>query len=415
MAQSETKPGFRLPWTSEPAQAVATVTDEPAIAEEAAPDVEAAQAEPADQADAATQAVDTTQAEDATPAEEPVTTEMIDATAVAGTRRPTKFMAEMSRAMQGAAATARDETLARLAADLKIVVEEIHAASTVEAAELRRRADDDVAAVRDWSKAEIARVREETEARIASRKSALDGEMEGHTSTIGARVDHVGATVSEYESVMASFFERLKAEEDPSRIAGMAEQMPDPPDLAAVAASISGPSDPTFQMRAALVALTPVEPDVPKAPVEIDEASENGPDFAAAEAEAEAATFTGDPEDERHAPVAARHERDADHARLAATADESPMGERTTTRVVVAGLVSVASIATFKRSLGRVPGVSAIGVASGPDGEFVFTVSHGASLGLSDAITGLAGFEAQVTEESAGGLQVTAHDPDTGA
>ena len=406
MAQSETRPGFRLPWTSEPAQAVATVTDDPAIAEEAAPADHDTQAPVADQAEEATQT-------EAKPAEEPepVTTQTFDATAVAGTRRPTKFMAEMSRAMQGAAETARDETLARLAADLKTVVEEIQAASTVEAAELRRRADDDVASVRDWSKAEIARIREETEGRIAARKRGLDTEIEAHTATIGARVDHVGATVTEYEAVMAAFFERLQAEHEPSRIAAMAEQMPDPPDLAAVAATVSGPTDSTFQLRAALVALTPLDPETADIASFNDEDDQNGPDFEAAEAEA---TLIGDTE---VAPetIATPSEHGADQARLAATDDDAPVGERTTTRVVVVGLVSVASIATFKRSLGRVRGVSAIGVASGPDGEFVFTVSHGSNLDLSDAIAGLPGFDAEVTGETAGGLQVTAHDPDTGA
>jgi hypothetical protein len=405
MAQSETRPGFRLPWTSEPAQAVATVADDPAIADEAAPADDATEAAVATQAEEATQTA-------ATPAEEPdpVTTQTFDATAVAGTRRPTKFMAEMSRAMQGAAETARDETLARLAADLKTVVEEIQAAATVEAAELRRRADDDVASVRDWSKAEIARIREETEGRIAARKRGLDTEIEAHTETIGARVDHVGATVTEYEAVMAAFFERLKAEHEPSRIAAMAEQMPDPPDLTTVAATISGPTDSTFQLRAALVALTPLDPETADVASYDDGSDENGPDFEAAEAEATALIADTEPE-----TVVAASEHDADPARLAATDDDAPMGERTTTRVVVVGLVSVASIATFKRSLGRVHGVSAIGVASGPDGEFVFTVSHGSNLALSEAITGLPGFEAQVTAESASGLQVTAHDPDTGA
>ena len=79
---------------------------------------------------------------------------------------------------------------------------------------------------------------------------------------------------------------------------------------------------------------------------------------------------------------------------------------------MVLGLVSVASIATFKRTLGRVPGIASIGVASGPDGEFVFTVNHDSGLGLADAITALPGFDARITAETAGGLDVTAHDPD---
>jgi hypothetical protein len=398
MAQSETRPGFRLPWTTEhgdPAQPVAVTTSELSVVDDVTP------------ANESTTPIETTLAE------EPVTTEMIDATATAGARRPTKFMAEMSRAMQGAAETARDETLARLQADLKTVVEEIHAASTVETAELRRRADDDVAAVREWSKAEIARIREETEARIALRKTALDSEMEAHTGTIGARVEQVGATVAEYESVMANFFERLRAEEDPSRIATMAETMPDPPDLAYVAASIAGPVVIPFHPAQPVIVDAP-EAERQDAPESTDAGASQEADFAAAEVEA--GTFTGDLEEERETRSSRAEHDDADNARLAATADDiSAPSERMTTRVVVVGLVSVASIATFKRSLGRVPGVSAIGVASGPDGEFVFTVSHGSALDLGAAIGGLPGFEAQVTPESSGALQVTAHDPDTGA
>ncbi len=103
-----------------------------------------------------------------------------------------------------------------------------------------------------------------------------------------------------------------------------------------------------------------------------------------------------------------------DLAAAEAPVERSSKGDRVTTRVVVLGLVSVASIATFKRSLGRVSGVSAIGVASGPDGEFVFTVSHDSGLGLADAIVGLPGFDARISNQTADGLEVAAHDPDAG-
>ncbi len=407
MAQTETRPGFRLPWTGE--------QGEPAQTREATPEPEVAQ--------------------DTNPAQEPMTPDMIDATATPVTRRPTKFMAELSKAMQVAAETARDETLARLSADLKVVVEQIHAASTVEAAELRRRADDDVAAVRDWSKAEIARIREETEARITLRKTALDGEVEAHGGTVATRVESVGETVAAFEAQMATFFERLRAEEDPTRIATMAEAMPDPPDLSEVAALSAAPAAEVFGSRLAAIAAVPAEVeanDASEAPADDASADEatgteteteiatdkgtsesSGPDFAAAEAEAAAFTGDGDDDESVAQPVAPHDE--ADNARLAATADEISMPiERSTTRVVVNGLVSVASIATFKRSLGHVAGVSTIGVASGPDGEFVFTVSH-AGVALADVISELPGFGAQVTPDSTGGLLVIAHDPDTGA
>ena len=71
--------------------------------------------------------------------------------------------------------------------------------------------------------------------------------------------------------------------------------------------------------------------------------------------------------------------------------------EPRTTQVVVSGLVSVASIASFKRHLGRLPGVQAVAVASGPEGEFVFNVTHRADLSFRDVIPTMPGFAARVT------------------
>ena len=97
------------------------------------------------------------------------------------------------------------------------------------------------------------------------------------------------------------------------------------------------------------------------------------PDFDAAEAEAAAAADA----------IARRRDPeigdDALAARLAGLVpDERRAGAPATrpTRVIVTGLVSVASIASFKRHLGRVAGVQSVGVSSGPDGEFVFAVGH---------------------------------------
>ena len=135
------------------------------------------------------------------------------------------------------------------------------------------------------------------------------------------------------------------------------------------------------------------------------------PDFAAAEAEA--ASFSGDlDDDDGLTKLAESSDAPADEAPAATPAARG--SGRVTTRVVVLGLVSVASIATFKRSLGRVSGVSAIGVASGPDGEFVFTVSHDAGLALGEAISALPGFDATITDQTSDGLEVAAHDPDAG-
>jgi hypothetical protein len=399
--------------------------------------------------------------DDPTPAEEHVTPDMTDATAISAARRPTKFMADLSRAMQTAAEASRDETMARFGADAKVAVEEIRTGSAEEAAALRRRADDDVAAVREWSKAEIARIREETDARIVARKAGLDGEMDAFAAIIEARVERVNGTVAEFEAEMSEFFERLLAEQDPTRIATMAQAMPDPPDLSAIAATVteatprvvpapepayvepepapeaaSDPvgesetsaeavADPVGESETSIETLVEALGEAPPAD-EADHAPAEGetsvepeattaadPDFAAAEAEA--AAFSGELDNDDGLTSLATEG-------AVASIEDAPVqtpggrhaGDRVTTRVVVLGLVSVASIATFKRTLGRVSGVSAIGVASGPDGEFVFTVSHDSGLALGEAIGALPGFDARITAETPDGLEVAAHDPDAG-
>ena len=420
MAETETKTGFRLPWTAE-----RTESDVPSKDQASEPDGTAVLAV-------------------VRPMEMPPMTEMIDtiltpeqvipdAAAVPGVRRRNSLMAELSRAMQAAAETARIETSVRFEAEAKTVVEEIHAASATAAASLRRQADDDVASVREWSKAEIARIREETEGRITMRKTALDEEMETHAGVVQARIERVTATVAEYEAQMTSFIERLLAEEDPTRIATMAETMPESPSLTDVAASVEDAAFSAFSPTLAVIPDRSARIEVPAATSEaasseapVATTKEIDPRIAAAlafeAAEAEAAAFTGDLDDDdsSQSALGGDHEAGLEVGPAAASAPvpapapaESPLTTtRPTARVVVVGLVSVASIATFKRALGRVAGVSAIGVASGPDGEFVFSVSHDAGLDLAKAITGLAGFETRITAETADGLEVAAHDSD---
>jgi hypothetical protein len=75
--------------------------------------------------------------------------------------------------------------------------------------------------------------------------------------------------------------------------------------------------------------------------------------------------------------------------------------------------VSVASIASFKRHLGRMAGVRSVGVSSGPDGEFLFAVTHATDLVLRDVIPAMPSFQARVTGHGEGTLSVTAHDPES--
>ncbi|HEX6868260.1 MAG TPA: hypothetical protein VF119_05615, partial [Candidatus Limnocylindrales bacterium] len=440
--------------------------------------------------DAAPAAPDPTTAVEAEASTGPATTAPSAAPTAALTRKPNKFMADLTKAMQAAAESAREESFARLNSDAKSVIEEIHALSATESSELRKRADDDVAGIREWSKTEIARIREETDERIAHRKDKLEREIEEHAAAIEARIERVQGRVTAFEGEMAAFFERLLAEQDPTRFAALAESLPEPPTLdAATGASaweptpvVSFPSpapveepevahatavetpvettvapdpdwqrDPAWDATPAPAALAEPAADawatsVAEAPEmsepveavahESEPAADTGdlsglvveaasnaetdpriamlgmsPDFAAAEAEA--ATFEA-ADDASYAPVAEIAEADIE-ARLAGlvTPSEGASQEVLTTRVVVTGLVSVASIAGFKRHLSRAPGVQSVGVSSGPDGEFVFAVGHGSDIALRDVVPALPGFGARVIQEVEGEIKVAAHDPET--
>ncbi len=385
---TDTRSGFRLPWA--PGQGEHdddTATNDTPVSEEAqeldmieaadTPDIAASSNEPDADAGAA--------------ASQP--------------RRPSKLMADLSRAMQAAAENARAETMARFEVEAKGVVESIHAAATDEAADLRRKADDDVAAIREWSKAEIARIREETEGRTAARKSGLDGEMEQHAATVEARVERVAAVVAAFEAQMQSFFERLNAEEDPTRIATMAETMPDPPSLADVAASVAAEASPGT-IADAQAADSQAQPAVDLFGNSAEAGSSNGFDFAA---EAEAASFSGDLESVADLPES---DETTDGAEAAPLDVDSSGAELATNKVVVSGLASVANIANFKRSLARTSGVSTIAVASGPEGDFIFTVGHTLGTTLTAAVQALPGFDIEVTGESDDAINVAAQDRD---
>jgi hypothetical protein len=321
-------------------------------------------------------------------------------------RKANKFLADLSRAMQAAAESARAETMTRFDAEAKSVVDEIRAGATDEVAELRRKADDDVAAIRDWSKAEIARVREEAEGRIAARKRSLDGEVETHAGTVDARVERVTAVVAAFEAQMAAFFEHLNAEEDPTRIATMAEAMPDAPSLSEIAASIEpAPASSPWQ---------PPAPTTFETPTTDSAESGSGTDMDFAAAEAEAASYTGDLETEE-LPDADPGETETPLNGGLPTLEEDRihLADVASSRVIVSGLVSVANIANFKRSLGRTPGVSSIAVSSGPDGDFIFTVGHTLGTQLSHSVRELSGFDIEITGESDDAINVAAKDRDT--
>ncbi|HEY7735232.1 MAG TPA: hypothetical protein VH813_00410 [Candidatus Limnocylindrales bacterium] len=548
MATTDARPGFRLPWNSDqrPQNEDETTTDEMAAAADGwatGESLETAETETSESdsvvADGTTwsEPVPTVEAtSDPAPAD-PAPVAPAPAAAKVARARPSKFLAELTKAMQAAAETAREESLGRFQAEAKTHVEEIHGRSADDAAALRRNADEDVAAIREWSKAEIARIREETENRISGRKQDLERELDAHAARIERRIERVQGAVAAFESEMADFFERLLAEEDPTRFASMAEHLPEPTPFAVddddapvalsavpvaevavpeVAVPVMDEADDVAEVEAVVdtldvgpVAEDAVEADAAVATLETDAAVETVETDAAVEADAAVETaetvetdavvetvdvepvaetvnlepvaqtvddaepavesdvaeatvetdattetdasgaevdptadgdrdaegeidprlaalaLSGDlPEGDAFAVADGSDELeeipvigdDALAARLAdlvATEPEADPTETTTTRVVVTGLVSVASIASFKRHLGRLEAVQAVGVTSGPEGEFVFTVTHRRDFAIRDSVPTLPGFQARVTGAEDGVVHVSAHDPET--
>jgi hypothetical protein len=293
-------------------------------------------------------------------------------------RHPNRFLADLTQAMRSTAETARQATIEQCQAEAKAYTEKLHARTDDEAASLRKAAEADVSAIRDWSKAEMERIRVETEQRISRRRELLEQELQEYNSAIELEIERVQSRVTGFEGEVANFFEQLMQEADPTVFASMAAQMPDPP---AFEEGDRGSLAPDLRARREQIMRSPSDTG----------GGANGTQPASEAASAAAA-------------------EDAATAAGRAAAAKAPVIE--STQVVVVGLVSVASIATFKRQLGRLPGVKNVGVSSGPDGEFIFTVGHGTDTSLSTLIPTLPAFQARVVNEREGVLNVSAHDPE---
>jgi hypothetical protein len=555
MATTDTRTGFRLPWSSDRNQD-ATAADEAAPAAggsigDAAPDAQSALPPDATggHGELASDAgnADPSTAIAPTAAQEPamIAFDQSPAPVPAAPRKPSKLMVDLGAAIRATADAARDQALAQVDADVAQVVEAIRHGSKESEDVLRVRSDEDVARIREWSRAEIARIKEETEGRIASRKLGLDEELAAHAAAIEQRVGQVESTAAAYRASMHAYADSLGSEDDPSRLATLAESMPEPPELDAWAdlsnlSLVVGPTptapdhgmadDPAPDAEADTVepTMAAAETDEADEPAEIP--FENivaalGGEVATPEVQPVADVDAQDPLDEagpvadEAAPVTARtwgespeltisemrpgsaDESDdepvvgddagdpidrgailaaleaaaeavvaaesaaesANQAEAAADAAETAAellqgrvdadegidpaataamsarmdaggfeesfadrlaflmpnhgegdadGAPRTTQVIVAGLVSVASIASFKRHLGRLPGVQGVAVASGPAGEFVFNVTHRPDVSFRDAIPTMPGFAARVTNTADGVVHVTARDPE---
>ena len=342
-------------------------------------------------------------------------------------RRDNPLVTGLVKAMRDAAKTARDEAVANLHREAVAREEGIRARSAVAAAELRKVAESDVAAIKEWSKAELARVREETEGRTVARRMQLLAETEAEAEAAEDLVRRLGEVVAAYEAEAASFFEALLAEADPARLAGLAERMPPPPALDAFPVSGDGSPAPVRARRAPAAAsgdagtarparrraaAAPMSATVAVADVAVEAESV---ETTAAEAEPHA---EAEPDaEEAAAPEPADEtapERTVpdwlDPAAAAAAEAESLAGLDCRTNVIVSGLTSVGGIAGFKLALMHVPGVTAINVAAGEGDDVQFTVTHAAETDMRDAMRSMDSFEPRLIADDGDTLVVVARE-----
>ena len=81
--------------------------------------------------------------------------------------------------------------------------------------------------------------------------------------------------------------------------------------------------------------------------------------------------------------------------------DDKTGSQGQTTRVMASGLVSVADLAAFKRSLGSLPGVRNVTVQSAANGRFEFLVRHDPGTALGWQIQALPDWRVRHSEDVA--------------
>ena len=455
MTSNQRRPGFRLPWSSEEEAAAAEAASRadngstPDQHEQASPSADATEtADAAGQADADTAgasefeapAAGTSAAQEAAeegrpePQPEPASSGDVSAStapaalaeadvaeaATAATsgqpsESPAGFMRDLVAAMRGVAEETRQTSLTELRTSSEDRVRTLQAETEQRSAELRNRADADIAAVGEWARAEEERIKQEAEQKVVARRAQLDQQLAAESSRAESAAAALRERVAAYERELDTYHAQLSDIADPAAFAAAAKRMPPPPDL-----------------RSPIAVPTPVEELAPRA-AHAGEAAAPDAGTAMAEgsvtgtAEREAAPEDGSPANppQMEAPLADAPHADApqadapqaeeppreaaatDTATPAEPAPEAHRGETTATEVLVKGLGSFGAITGFRQALAGVEGIDGVSLSLGPTGEFVFRAIHPAGFDIAGAITSIEGDAATIEDRPEGGIRVT--------
>lgn len=316
---------------------------------------------------------------------------------------PLELMHELVAAMRRVAEEARQAGIAEARSKADARVRELEADGERRRAELRSHAEADIAAVAAWASAEAERIKLEAEQRVVTRRTELEHELAAEAGRRDAEARAMRERVGQYERELEGFLAQLAAISDPAAFAAAAKRMPRPPSLE----SEPSPTAPSAPVGAAPVAgsratteaaaSTPPEPSAstPAAPG-VTEPSSREPAqdeaLAARLAELDAAL----PGDATPAPD-----------RAGGSEPAATVGDVSTTEIVVKGLGSFGAITGFRQALAGVDGIEGVALSLGQSGEFLFRATHRAGFDVAGAIVRFEGEAASVQPRPDGGLVVT--------
>jgi hypothetical protein len=160
-----------------------------------------------------------------------------DRTEATGVDLVPSFLHEIARTMQAAVARERGRIAVETANTLEAHVEKVRLRAATEAAELKRLAEEDVNHIREWSAGEAERLRRETQSRIGARRENLDRHLRQHDSLVEREISGANEAVEQYRAELDRFVASLASEQEPTEIARLAKQLPEPPRVEDIASA----------------------------------------------------------------------------------------------------------------------------------------------------------------------------------
>jgi hypothetical protein len=145
------------------------------------------------------------------------------------------FLQEIARTMQATADRERERIAADIADRLSALVETVRFRASTEADELRRLADADIDQINEWSAGQVDRVRRETDMRVNSRREDLEQHLRQQDAVVEREIARATEAVEAYQNELGRFVGRLVSQQEPTEIARLASQLPEPPPVEVIA------------------------------------------------------------------------------------------------------------------------------------------------------------------------------------